>query len=76
MIEFSKRAWPVLLISLATTVGLFVPVFLYLENPTPMVVMLSVFAAIFLTATIVTLYYDLRDAYRRDHPPPPGIRTL
>ena len=75
MFQFSKRWRPALLTAfVASMVGL-VPPLILLSNPLRIVVVatLGVLAVVFCVATIIALYYDLKDAQKRDNPPPPTI---
>lgn len=67
MVEFAKH-WGVYFFSafIALVIGI-VQALIFLTNPTPIIIILVILAIICLIATIIALYYDLRDAYRKDH---------
>jgi hypothetical protein len=70
VLELSKRWGPVLLIAFVSSVVGIVPALICLTNFARIliVVILGILAIIFLIATIIALYYDLKDARKRDKP--------
>ena len=74
MLEFSKRWGPVLLGAFVTSVVGIIPALIFLTN-LPLIltlVILGILAIVFLIGTIIALYYDLKDARKRDKPIEPG----
>ena len=68
MLEFSKRWGPVLLGAFVTSVVGIIPALIFLTN-LPLIltlVILGILAIVFLIGTIIALYYDLKDARKRD----------
>lgn len=78
MLEFSKRWGPVLLIAFISSVVGMVQVLIFLTDWLRIlsVIILGILAIIFLVATIIAVRCDLKDAHKRDNPPPPGVRWL
>ena len=65
MIDFSKRWGPFFLSVFAAFVVGIVPALIFLKNPTPVVILLAILASICLLATLIALYYDLKDVYMK-----------
>jgi len=66
MIEFAKHWGPALLVTAVALTGLTIQSCIYLESLLFTIILL-VLAIIFWGVAFIALYYDLRDAYRKDH---------
>ena len=65
MIDFSKRWGPVFLTLFVMMILGMIPAQIWITNPATMVIFLAILALVFLIASLISIYYDLKDVYRK-----------
>ncbi len=66
MVEFAKHWGPAFLVASVASIGLTLQSYIYLKIILITLVLLIISMILFIF-TVIALYYDLRDAYRKDH---------
>jgi ABC-type transport system involved in cytochrome bd biosynthesis fused ATPase/permease subunit len=66
MLDFYKRAWNYFFTAFVAFVLGIIPVQIFIKNPISIVVLLLILASICLIITIIGLFYDIKDALRKD----------
>ena len=65
VIDFSKRWGPIFFSAFIALAIAIVPAQIWIANPLPTIIVLTILASICLVASLVSLYYDLREVYRK-----------
>ena len=65
MIDFSKHWGPTFFLALIGLAGASVPAQIWIDNPRPTIIVFVILGIICVIGASISLYYDLREAYRK-----------